>query len=200
MENKLAKYISHKFVKMKIIQPEFEEVYVYGLELLLSFLIGTFIILLIGIAANKVIHTIIFLLIFISLRRFTGGHHATSHLRCKLWTIGSYVAVLILSVTCNISSWAYLPLEVLGNIIIFRFGPIENIYKPLTKAIKKKNKTLSLILFTILSLIGSFVYFNSRQLSNTIFYTLVNVIALMLIPILKKGEMTNEGKARENDC
>lgn len=199
MEKKLAIYISRKFVQMEIVKPEFEEIYVYGLELLLSFFTGTVIILLIGIVANKIAHTCIFLLIFILLRRFTGGHHATSHLRCKLWTIGSYAAVLILSVILNIYIWAYLLLVVLGSIIIFLFGPIENVNKPLTELTKKKNKALSLGLFTVLCLVGFLVYFYSCQLSNTVFYTLVDVIALMLIPILKKGEMTNAENTRTND-
>lgn len=197
MESKLAKFISCKLVQQGIIDPEFEEVYVYGLELVLSFIISTSIILLIGVLSRNIGITLTFLLIFIALRRFTGGFHAATYLKCKIWTVSTYFIVLLLSIFCNIPIWSYLPLSFLGFVFILLFGPIENIHKPLTKAIKKKNKILSLILFSALIVFGLIIHLQIRQLSNAVFYTLVSVIVLMIIPILQKGGCSNEKKNRQ---
>lgn len=197
MENKIARYISNRLVQREVVLPELKEVYEYGLELILSFLTTTFIILVIGAILHRIALTLVFLLIFIALRRFTGGYHAATHLKCKISTISTYSAVIALSLRSNIPVWTYIPLCVIGLFVILRFGPIENVYKPLTDSNKIKNKVLSLVLFTTIILFGLIIHTQFQELSNAVFYTLVSVIALMIIPILKKGGKNNEEKNRK---
>ena len=192
MEEAVARYISDKLVQEKIILSELKDVYVYGLELILSFLTATFMILLIGIIFHKTILTLVFLFIFIALRRFTGGYHASTYLRCKISTISTYLSVLVLSLLTNPPIWSYIPLYTVGMITILQFGPIENKFKPLTPHNKIKNKTLSLIVYIGIVLFGVMIKTKLYQVSNIVFYTLTSIIALMIIPILKKGGKGNE--------
>lgn len=192
MENKVATKICRNFAKQGIIPKEYEEVYVYGLELILSFIFSTLAILFIGILLNALDIAIIFLTIFIALRRFTGGYHAPTYLRCKLTTIGIYITVTILCTYLTIPLLAYIPLLILGLYVILRFGPIESVYKPLTPDIKKRNKYIAVWMFLMLSLSGSVIHLLNQKLSNAIYYTLGFVIVLMIIPMLKKGETANE--------
>lgn len=192
MENKVATKICRNFAKQGIIPKEYEEVYAYGLELVLSFIFSTLAILFIGILLNALDIAIIFLTVFIALRRFTGGYHAPTYLRCKLTTIGIYIAVTILCTYLNIPLFAYLPLLMLGLYIILRYGPIENIYKPLTPDKKKRNKYIAICMFLMLSLSGSVIHLLNQKLSNAIYYTLGLVVVLMIIPMLKKGEIVHE--------
>lgn len=71
MENKLAKWICCRLRAKQVIDEEYEEVYVYGLELILSFLISTSIILVIGILFGQIISTLTFLATFILIRQYT---------------------------------------------------------------------------------------------------------------------------------
>jgi archaellum biogenesis protein FlaJ (TadC family) len=80
----------------------------------------------------------------------------------------------------------------LGLYIILRYGPIENIYKPLTPDTKKRNKYIAVWMFLLLSLSGSVIHLWNQKLSNAIYYTLGFVVVLMIIPMLKKGEIVHE--------
>lgn len=55
-----------------------KSVYVYGAELFFSTSFGTISILLIAVLAGQFISGILFLLVFISLRIFVGGFHAST--------------------------------------------------------------------------------------------------------------------------
>lgn len=192
MESKLATMLCNRLLSQGAIDEEYKEVYVYGLELVLSFVFSTTVILLAGTLLNALDIAIIFLTIFIALRRFTGGYHAPTYLRCKLTTIGIYITVTILCTYLTIPLLAYIPLLILGLYVILRFGPIESVYKPLTPDIKKRNKYIAVWMFLMLSLSGSVIHLLNQKLSNAIYYTLGFVIVLMIIPMLKKGETANE--------
>lgn len=188
MEHTIATVICRMFIKQGIIAREYEDVYIYGLELVFSFIFSTLVILLTSILLHELSTAIVFLCIFISLRRFTGGYHATTYFRCKLCTISIFAFVTILSDALNVSLIAYILLNIIGLYIILRYGPIENAHKPLSDEVKRKNKYISAIIFLVLSIVGSVVYLCYQKLSNAIFYTLGFVIVLMIIPMLKKGE------------
>lgn len=192
MESKLATILCNRLLSQGAIDEEYKEVYVYGLELVLSFVFSTTVILLAGTLLNALDIAIIFLTIFIALRRFTGGYHAPTYLRCKLTTIGIYITVTILCTYLTIPLLAYIPLLILGLYVILRFGPIESVYKPLTPDIKKRNKYIAVWMFLMLSLSGSVIHLLNQKLSNAIYYTLGFVIVLMIIPMLKKGETAHE--------
>jgi accessory gene regulator B len=192
MESKLATMICRNLLSEGAIEEEYIDVYIYGLELVLSFIFSIIVILLAGILLNALYIALIFLTVFIALRRFTGGYHAPTYLRCKLTTIGIYITVTILCTYLTIPLLAYIPLLMLGLYIILRYGPIENIYKPLTPDTKKRNKYIAVWMFLLLSLSGSVIHLWNQKLSNAIYYTLGFVVVLMIIPMLKKGEIVHE--------
>ena len=192
MESKLATMICRNLLSEGAIEEEYIDVYIYGLELVLSFIFSIIVILLAGILLNALDIALIFLTVFIALRRFTGGYHAPTYLRCKLTTIGIYITITILCTHLDVPLLAYIPLLMLGLYIIFRYGPIENIYKPLTPDTKKRNKYIAVCMFLILSLSGSVIHLLNQKLSNAIYYTLGFVVVLMIIPMLKKGEIVHE--------
>ena len=192
MEHKLSKHICNYLLSTKVINEDYIEVYIYGTELLLSFIISTSIILAIGLITNRFINTIVFLTVFTLLRRFTGGFHANTYLTCKLFTIGTYLAVLLVSEKLTINHISFLMLSLFGLIIICLWGPIEHPNKPITDSSKKRFKTLSIILYSILSLLGIGTIRLSGTLSSVVCYSLTSVIALMILSILKKGTSNNE--------
>ncbi len=194
MEHKLSTMFCQYLVHNGIITNEYYDVYVYGMELLLSFLLSTILIILIGLLTDNLIPTINYLIIFITLRNFTGGYHASTYLRCKLASIFIYTLTLLATKHIPVDMKGYLALGIIGYLIIYYLAPIENPNKPLTFHERKKHKITSLILFSVF--IGiSFIMSILNVESNIIFYTLLSVIILMIIsPHRKKG-----GYGREED-
>ena len=188
MENKLAKWICRRLRLEQVVDDEYEEVYVYGLELIVSFLISTSIIMTIGLLINQFLPTLTFLITFVLIRQFTGGYHATSYLMCKICTITCFGVTVLLANIISIPNYVFIILAALGCLVIFLFGPIENIHKPLTRQDKKRNKITGFCLFAIWSLIGFLTSYwtHTIRISNTIFFTLFVIIILMIIPLLER--------------
>lgn len=194
MENKLAKWICRRLRAKQVVDEEYEEVYVYGLELILSFMISTSIVLVIGILFEQIISTLTFLATFILIRQYTGGYHANSYIMCKFCTVLSYSVSILLANIFPVSRLMFLVLLTIGCLIIWLFGPIENKHKPLTDQEKRKHKITALTLFVIWSVTGFAISFSMPLVSNTVFYTLCAIIILMIIPLLERR--THHEKAR----
>ncbi len=186
MENKLAKWIFRQLREKQVVDEEYEEVYVYGLELILSFLISTSIILVIGLLSGQIISTLTFLATFILIRQYTGGYHANSYIMCKFCTILSYVVSVLLANVFPVPRLLFLALFTIGCMIIGLFGPIENIHKPLTDQEKKNHKITALTLYVIWSVTGFAISFIMPLISNTVFYTLCMIIILMILPLFER--------------
>ena len=186
MESKLALRICSKLLEWKIISKELEEIYVYGFELLLSFLTNTIIILSIGAISHQLSKTLVFLLVFILVRRYTGGFHADTYLKCKVFTVGTYLFVMVCSSFVNASLFAFALLSVAGLIIIIKWGPIENPNKPLTAEEKRRHRIIGTIIFQTFLICGCATISLSFALSNVLFYSLFSIIALMLYEILRE--------------
>ena len=70
MLNKVATKLTKTMLAYKIIAEDMFDIYVYGFELLLSFLFNTTIIMIAGILLGRILQTLLFLLIFVLLRSF----------------------------------------------------------------------------------------------------------------------------------
>lgn len=184
MENKWAVQICKKLLKEGIISPEQEEIYIYGFELILSFLISTTIIFVTGLLLRQIVNTLVFLFLFILIRRCTGGFHATTYLQCKLGTIFTYLIIMCLSLKTVLPLESFAILALLGGFTILLIGPIENSNKPLSAQEKLKNKWKGFLLFEIATVTGYWSGHVQFSGCNTMFYTLALIIILMIIPKL----------------
>ena len=192
MEHYLSTAFAKHLLSKNIINEEMFEVYVYGAELFLSFVITNAIIIIIGIIINQLAATLVHLLIFILLRRFTGGYHATTYLKCKITMVVIYAFTIISANYVELNIYWYVLLMVAGNITIFFSAPIENPNKKLDDNKKKKCKILSHILFIIVTSSGIILMRYFDALGKTVFFSLFSVIALMIIAILMKGVTQDE--------
>ncbi len=187
MEHLLAQWFGNYLCKHNIIEEEYTDVYVYGAELFLSFVITTVIIAIIAVVTHTIWISIAHLIVFISLRRFTGGYHAQTHLKCKLITIAVYLAVIVSAHYIDINWFTYIVLLIVGNSIIFYKAPVENHNKPLTEREIKKFRLLSHIVFTLFSIGGIILSLFYQLLGNTVFFSLLSVIGSITVTVFMKG-------------
>ena len=142
MVSKLAKNIAHFFVVQKIVEKPKEAIYAYGMELLLSDVLNTLIVLLIALISHTLPAVIIFSAIFMGLRKFVGGYHANSHLSCMFTLV---VVMLIFSYgICNVSekyAWVVsIGFVVISIPVVFNLAPVPHPNKPVSDEKKSKAK------------------------------------------------------------
>ncbi|EOW84711.1 accessory gene regulator B family protein, partial [Enterococcus columbae] len=76
-----------KLIKYQLISDQDVNLYSYGINLLLSYLLNLFTILLIGLLENKFIETIFFTAIFVFIRSYSGGLHFSKFIYCYIGTV-----------------------------------------------------------------------------------------------------------------
>lgn len=192
MLNKIATKITKTMLVHKIIAEDMVDIYVYGFELLLSFLFNTTIIMIAGILLGRLLQTLMFLLIFVLLRSFTGGYHAKTYGVCTLVTFLVYGGVLLFSELFVPSMLFYGVLAIVGVALLLTLVPIEHPNKKITQKKKRKYKHISLILFLIFITVGALLCHVDWQLNAVVFFTLTADLLLLFVKNRKKGENKHE--------
>lgn len=195
MLHKTASSLARNLLRHQVIQEDSLDVYVYGFELLLSFLFSTSLIIISGLIMHKVLETIAFLVVFIFLRSYSGGYHASKYYVCTIVTLCVYASVMALSSFLSINFLAFAVLSVLGLISLTIWAPIENPNKEITPKRKRIYKGVSIVLFMFFVSLGILILPHFSKIGSTVFYTLCADIILMFSCILKKfrkGEIRDE--------
>lgn len=185
------KNLSYKFanilVKNDIIENDDFEIYRYGFEVLLYFLLNIFIAFFIGIILDKFIHTIIFLSCYCTLRQFTGGYHAKNYIECAL----SFAIIYLITIfTANhIDTYNHKFLLILfmtiSTLIIYKLAPLEHRNKPLTQNEKRIYKARSITIVSVISAIF-LVSITFNIFVNYFVYSLLAVIWISTLLVLGK--------------
>lgn len=188
----LSSKISSKFVEHKIITEDMVDIYKYGVEITISSIIGFILILIIGLIFKSLMQALIFYIIFIILRSFTGGYHASSYLKCNL--IFSIVASLVIffskAATEVRFSTGIINILFLPALSVFIWlAPIENPNKLIEKKRRIYFKTGSVLAAVILYILSLILYINNHTFESAIIVTTMFITAIMcMITKFQKGE------------
>lgn len=162
-----------------------EAVYVYGAELLFSTALAAFSILLTSFLARRPFSGILFILIFVSLRIFVGGYHASTYRNCFLLTNGVFLTALAASILLDRLEVPILVLSLMTSVsIIWTLAPIRNPHHPLTKEAYEKNKSVGRVLVCIESIISVVADFFINQTGVSILPIVsasIAAVAVMMI-------------------
>lgn len=152
---RLSKRIASFFVCNEVIKSEDEEVYEYGLQLLLSTVFNGVIALTLAIISGTVLQCVCYLTVFVLLRKSAGGYHAKTHFGC--------CCILAVVLSLFIMFIKFVPNEAYGIVatiavafsvvIILMFAPLEHENKPIIDRDKNRLRKISVIyavLFTLL--------------------------------------------------
>lgn len=192
MISKLAKGIAHFFVVQNITEKSKEVIYAYGMELLISDVLNTLIVLLIALISHTLPAVIVFVAVFMGLRKLVGGYHANSHLSCMFTLV---VVMLIFSYgVCNVSGKLIWLLSIgflaLSLPIIFCIAPVPHPNKPMSEEKGVKLRRRSRILAVFLSAIA--VILMVLRINELSLYVssgiLLSAIAALLGHFLNRGD------------
>ena len=193
---RIASKVVGYLVKKEMIEDEkeYKDFYQYGAEITISSLLNIALILLIGALSNHLVDSLIYLLLFVFLRRFTGGYHADTYYKCNIIGCVNFSLIILgkdLSVRF-LSSW--LPPIAIGILSVLALSllcPIENENKPIEEDKKPIYKLLS-VLFGGLYLTSSvFLLVYHADFGFTVLYTLLSV-AVSVIKSYAEKRICNE--------
>ena len=129
-----ASKITSFLIENKEINQDDYEVYKYGFEVLIAFIVNIAIVLSIGLLFNKIF--------------YSGGYHANNYTKCLLIFI--LIFILTINTSSNVDSQIYtlmiFIISTLSYTGIFILAPIEHRNNPLTLREIKKYKKISRIL------------------------------------------------------
>ncbi|MGL4914320.1 MAG: accessory gene regulator ArgB-like protein [Romboutsia sp.] len=182
----MIKSLSYKFtnilVNNDIIENEDFEIYRYGFETLIYFIVNIAVALFIGIIFDRFMHTIVFLSCYCTLRQFTGGYHARNYTECTLTFVVIYLITIFVSNNIDIDKYKYLLILVMiiCTIIIYKLAPLEHRNKPLSKDEKKQYRKIAMRILSIILI----CFVSSIVLNDFVEYIIYSVFAVVCITIL----------------
>lgn len=136
-------------LKKGVIETEDYEIYEYGIWLMLAMLANIATILFIGLVMGMIGSSLVFLIVYIPLRRYAGGYHAGSAIRCYA---DSVLCVILLFTAMR---HFYFPMlwgvviAVLLGISIVCLCPVEDYNKPLDQTQKKVYKKRAVVIYLL---------------------------------------------------
>lgn len=195
MCHKLACMITDFLLCKNTIKKEDAEIYQYGYDLLIYTVLQILLLCILGTLFGQKFSTIVYIVVFVSLRQYVGGYHASTRLGCTMVTVISYLVVMGLIIIENTwyeSLFFWVLAIAFCAWVIIRYAPVENGNKPLSGRQVKQNRKSGCMLFIMYMVIALLVRLLSRRISNSIIFTVMAVAVLMIIQKKKGGKTHDE--------
>lgn len=196
MINKISACILRFVSRNTEIPPEMTDVYRYGIEITISSILNIVLILACSLIVQNIWAGIVYLFVFIFLRTFSGGYHATTYFRCNLTFVITFAVTYFLFrvlVFYNSPIPICEVISLLHLIPIILFSPVPNKHKPLLDKQKRISHILSLIIASALSLIGIILVVLEIEIGAMIILTVTMVSVLIIIETVLQRSGYHEG-------
>lgn len=177
------------------------DIYVYGIELALSSLLGNILVILIGIVTGSLIESIIFMAALTSVRVFSGGYHANTYLKCNLITLASAIftitinKLLIIVFSKQIILYLLICTLVLLLLTIIIYCPVENKNKQIQPEDKIKFKFMSVAVVVIQAVV-CFTFFNIFGFDQV----LIIIPTMIVVNISILAEIILKRRREKHEC
>ena len=182
----IAKKIVEFYVRSGAVpdDEDHRELYQYGVEIFLSSAGNLLIIALLGLLFGSLTASVLFLLVFLLIRRHSGGYHADTYLRCNVVFGCVFLAVLLLAKLCAHIPFLCIPLAVLtasGIIVVWKYAPVPNPHKTLNDRQKRNAHRFAILGYTLTTLAGIALAWYDDFLGAVVLGTLTAIVVLMVV-------------------
>ncbi len=192
ISTKIVRFVS----RYTEIPSDMTDVYRYGIEITISSILNIVLILICSLIVKNILAGIVYLFVFIFLRTFSGGYHATTYFRCNLTFVITF-AVTYFSFKVLVYYNSPIPIceaiSLLHLIPFVLFSPVPNKHKPLLDKQKRRSHMLSLIIASLLSLIGIILSVLKIDIGAMIILTVTTVSVLIIIETIMQRRGYHEG-------
>lgn len=187
--DKIGKIIT----KNMILTDEDYEVYIYVFEYIFQNIIFWICAITIGVVCRKVKEMLVFLLVFIPLRKTSGGVHAGTVDVCLLFSVLIYFINIYIPELWNISFTVGKILEITLATMIVILSPVDCANLKLDQERKKKKKIFTGILSIFYTSISTIFYFYTEtKVTSNIVVCYTTILLLLLIGIEKNKKVLYE--------
>lgn len=131
MFTKASNKIAEKLIFMQIVSNEDKEIYAYGINRVLTIVLNVAATLILGIIYGRVYEAALFFTAFILLRSYSGGYHASTPMKCYVFTVLLITTILSVMKFVSVHKYVCFGLSLLSDIIIILLSPNEAKNKPL---------------------------------------------------------------------
>ena len=173
-------------VKTEALDKDKTEEYIYGLELSLSVFASYFSVVIIGIIRGMMWQSILFLFLFVSVRRFAGGFHFKSQIVCYLFMcIVCIVALLVIKYGEN-NIVIYSAAMAASTLLLLALSPVPAIEKPLDDKEKIVYGRITKILLAIIACVYTVLcLFNNVYAAKIISVTMFIITVFAILGKIK---------------
>lgn len=194
----LSSSIASGLLRKGIIGEEKVPVCQYGFELIISTAAGFLLVMLSGILLGQAFSALVFYGLFIIVRLFTGGYHASSHLMCKTVLVCCCISVLLMSELLKQYSGVLLNAALLMPYLaaVMLFAPVEHINIPMTDEKRSRNRKISVITAITLTAANLVCCIFIPDISVVVSLTLLVIAVLIIIPKIQERRKTDYEKDR----
>lgn len=194
----ISTFLTKKFIQRGIVEPAKQDIYKTGLELIIADIINILLILTLGVITKSFIYACIYLIMFWTVRRFSGGFHAKTYAVCCIVFIGTYISLLCISAV--IHRWLLVSgvCDLIAFTTMYLFAPVAHPNKELNSKEKKANKLFAMITTLFCILISIILILLGYKEGLIISLTLLAITILMYIGMLTntKGGKNNVKNSR----
>lgn len=151
MLKSIAEEITVALAANDIIKMDEMEAYDYGLELLIPKVILYVAILIVSLITNTFLISLAFVIMFMALRRYTGGFHCKTAEICLLFSFLIYLLALLgYNFVHYIPRIAYGFSSVFSAIIVLKFAPVDDVNRPLEENEKVQYRLKAMVSLVII--------------------------------------------------
>ncbi len=206
MIHSVALVIADFFVSKDVITEEEKEVCAYGMELIISGIISVALVLIIGLITGNIWYAVVYNIMMVVIRLYTGGYHADTHVGCNVCYCMAFIISMVLLkaqtfIKGDIAIWL---VALAGYLIIVLNAPLEHHNKKLTMKQKHDYMIISFILGIASLLISFGLNIMGVVISDGEYHILCSIssyinIMLLVIGLLLLLGMRKEGRFHEKD-
>lgn len=135
----------------------------FGIELIISSLIGVFIAIVLSLLFKMPLAWIVFFSSFVPIRTTAGGFHSSTHTRCNIVFTIAFLVCITISKYLIIPVYASVLLLSLSVITTLILSPVESKNKPLSTKRRKENGLASIIIILVDVLISLTVFLSDNN-------------------------------------
>lgn len=159
-------------VSLGIVKKEDTDLYEYSLAILINYIFFSLLVFLGNLFTRNFITTFLFLVIFFSLRKYSGGLHLESKKICLLFSVFLTLFIPYVAKFYFLTTPTILGLQLVFSLLISLFPIIDTPQKYISTIEKKMYKQKSLLILLIISIINIIcLYLNLFEYSMVILFT-----------------------------
>lgn len=196
MISKIASKVVEKFLDSYIVDNAEKELYLYGFFVLISQILYLILTITFGFLLSVVFESIIFYVAFQLIRRYAGGIHASSELKCEIATTASIFLCLLSIKLCEINKVQIpiLILTILAAVSIFIFCPLDTPEKPISKNEYKYFRKITWMVLTIMLMVIAVLIINKSHFAYPVCLSIILESLLLIAGKIKRKCFNEKGE------